>query len=274
MKRFILPVSPDPDGMVRLYKDDFHYLARVRRLKPGMWFDAFSPGGKEMRLRVLSTEDSTLTGMCIENVEKTQARNLPPIVLFQGIAKGTKMDLIIRQAAEGAVSIVVPFESEYSTVRLSKDASGMNSREINSREKNSAGKSKRWERIIREARQQSGSAVDTKIMPSCDLNSMLTIWESLKKDYTKPLGILLHHEALENGTFHNYLVNYPDLVALAVGPEGGFSPKELPFLLAAGFKPIFMGNTVLRTETAALYGTAAIRIILLESETWMSDLKD
>jgi 16S rRNA (uracil1498-N3)-methyltransferase len=61
----------------------------------------------------------------------------------------------------------------------------------------------------------------------------------------------------------------PGFVALAVGPEGGFSPREVSLFMAAGFRPLLMGNTILRTETAALYGTAAIRIILLESKAWM-----
>jgi 16S rRNA (uracil1498-N3)-methyltransferase len=79
---------------------------------------------------------------------------------------------------------------------------------------------------------------------------------------------VLHQEPLAKGTFHNYLDNSPDFAALAVGPEGGFSPRELSLFLAAGFRPLVMGNTILRTETAALYGTAALRIILLESESW------
>jgi 16S rRNA (uracil1498-N3)-methyltransferase len=59
------------------------------------------------------------------------------------------------------------------------------------------------------------------------------------------------------------------LVVLVVGPEGGFSPEEAALCVTAGFKPLTMGNTILRTETAALYASAAIRIILLESDLWM-----
>jgi 16S rRNA (uracil1498-N3)-methyltransferase len=78
----------------------------------------------------------------------------------------------------------------------------------------------------------------------------------------------MHQEPLEKGTFHSYLVKKPDFVVLAVGPEGGFSTGELTRFLNAGFRPLVMGNTILRTETAAVCGIAAIRIILLESEAW------
>jgi 16S rRNA (uracil1498-N3)-methyltransferase len=79
----------------------------------------------------------------------------------------------------------------------------------------------------------------------------------------------MHPEPLAKGTFHGYLGNCPDFAVLAAGPEGGFSPGEVSLFLAAGFKPLLVGSTVLRTETSALYGTAAIRIILLESESWI-----
>ena len=251
MKRFVLPILPNPEGMIRLYEKDYHYLVRVRRLKTGMCFDAVVPGGAETRVRILSTVDNILIGECL-GLSETRLPSIPPIALFQGLPKGVKMDLIVRHAAEGGVSVVAPFESEYSTAHLN----------------NSTEKLKRWERIIREARQQSGSAIQTEIRPPCGINSLMEYWESLKKNYRRPLGILLHQEVLENGTFHDYLFNCPDFVVLAVGPEGGFSQKETALFKAAGFRPLLMGNTILRTETAALYGTAAIRIILLENEAW------
>ncbi|MCL2233039.1 MAG: RsmE family RNA methyltransferase [Treponema sp.] len=254
MKRFVLSAPPNPEGMVHLYDKDYHYLVRVRRLKSGSCFDALLPNGTEIRLRVLSTVDNILIGECLgalEQVSPEQApARLPPIALFQGLPKGTKMDTIVRQAAEGGVSVVAPFESEYSTARPNTE------------------KLKRWERIVREARQQSGSATETLVRPPCGVESLLDYWESLKKKHERPVGIVLHQEPLEKGSFHDYIRNNPDFIALAVGPEGGFSPREVSLFLAAGFKPLLMGNTILRVDTAALYGTAALRIILLESESW------
>jgi len=267
MKRFILSAPPNPEGMIRLYEKDYHYLVRVRRLRPGMCFDAILPGGGETQVRILSTVDNILIGECLETSEQVPAElvpaerrpsSIPPIALFQGLPRGTKMDLIIRQAAECGISIVAPFESEYSTVHLNK----------NSPDKFPAEKVRRWERIVREARQQSGSARETKILPPCNFDALLGSWESLKKEYQRPLGVLLHQEPLANGSLHDYLGNCPDFTALAVGPEGGFSPGEVSLFLAAGFKPLVIGNTILRTETAALCGIAAIRTLLLESESW------
>ena len=268
MKHFILPSPPNPEGMIRLYEKDYHYIVRVRRLKPGMCFDAILPGGEETRIRILSTVDNILIGECLklpgqQSAARKQAALLPPIMLFQGLPKGSRMDLIVRQAAESGVSTVAPFESEYSAVHLNKDPAAGKTAE----------KLKRWEKIVKEARQQSGSSIETKVRKPCGFDGLLEYWESVKKEYRQPLGILLHQEALEKdplakGGLHGYLDKDPGLVALTVGPEGGFSPREVSLFLAAGFRPLLMGNTILRTETAALYGTAAIRTILLESEAW------
>ena len=264
MKQFVLTSRPDSAGVIRLYEKDYHYLVRVRRLKAGKTFNAILPGGTETTIRIISATDNVLIGVCSsfasteelssETPEKPVIKTtLPPITLFQGMPKGTKMDTITRQATEGAVSLIVPFESEYSSFNLLKMGKD---------------KFKRWERITKEARQQSGSDVETKINTPCSFEAMLELWEALKKEYLKPLGLLLHHQPLDKSTFHDYLGGYPDAVALAVGPEGGFSDREVELFLSAGFKPIFMGNTILRTETAAIYGVAAINILLSEIKSW------
>jgi len=263
MKHFVLQVQPEKDGIIRLYEKDYHYLVRVRRLKSGMDFDAILPGGTGTKVRILSTKNNIIIGQCItqgNEEEKTQLESqlpcgskFPHIALFQGLPRGAKMDLIVRQAAEAGVSFIAPFKSEYSQASLGGD---------------SGEKLKRWERIVKEARQQSGSVTETKVLPPCGFDALLEYWESLKKKYSRPLGIIFHQEPLENGTFHGYLRNDPEFIVLAVGPEGGFSPRELAQFLKIGFRPLLMGNTILRTETAALYGIAVIRTILLEREAW------
>ena len=261
MKHFVLSAPPGPGGVIRLSGNDYHYLVRVRRLRAGMFFNVCLPGGTAAKVRILSTDSDVLTGECqgMDSVQanfQPAAQRPPVIALFQGLTKGQKMDLIIRQAAEAEAAFIVPAISEYSSGGTE-----------------SAGKlpvkMKRWERIIREARQQSGSSVETKLVPPCGIEDLFVFWDSLKKEYNNPLGILFHQEPLEKASLHGYLGSSPDITALAVGPEGGFSPKELSLFLAAGFKPLLMGNSVLRTETAALYGIAAVRTILLESENWI-----
>jgi 16S rRNA (uracil1498-N3)-methyltransferase len=251
VKQFILKNEPDKDNIVRLEGSDYRYLVRVRRLAVGEYFPALLPNGQETLVQIISIDKGILTGKITEDTKNNvEEKNLPPIILLQALPKGDKMDLIVRQAAEGGITEIIPFESEYSVAR--KNAGGQ--------------KFSRWQRIIKEARQQSGSKIATAIRNPLTKNELFEYWKNLKDKGV--LGLLFHHKGLEQESLHRYLNIVPSVVALAVGPEGGFSDSEANLFLENGFKPLTIGDTILRTETAALYCAAAIRILLLERESW------
>jgi 16S rRNA (uracil1498-N3)-methyltransferase len=206
---------------------------------------------------VESVGNQTLIGRVVQNRPegggKTGCRALPPVILFQALPKGEKMDLIVRQAAEGGIAEIVPFASEFSTAKTGKTGGQ---------------KFNRWERIIREARQQSGSAAETEVRQPLTIDGLFSYWEEIKKLQPGALGLLFHHLPLANESLHGYLYIQPPAVVLAIGPEGGFSPAEAARFIAAGFKPFTIGDTIFRTETAALYAQAAVRILLLERDSW------
>jgi 16S rRNA (uracil1498-N3)-methyltransferase len=285
MKQFLLKSYPDLSGRIHLDGKDYHYLVRVRRLKRGSVFKAVLPNGKKIQVQVESV-DAGLMGLVLsacsglgqvssappqdepvmpffpaETGEEPSLHILPPIVLFQAMPKHPGFDLILRQAAEGGISEVQPFSSEYSVPRVKRRGLSVGVPQDDRLE--------RQRRIIREALQQSGSPIITNLRPVCSFEELLRYWEELKHRYPGARGIVMHHERLEQGSLHAYLSSIPEFVALAVGPEGGFSSREITCFLAAGFKPLHIRDTVLRVETAALYGAASIRIILLESSSWM-----
>jgi len=256
MKQFILNSEPDRDGRVRLDGGDYRYLVRVRRLAPGEYFPALLPSGTAVMVRVQSVDNQTVVGEVVPDAAVTPngALNpLPPIFLFQALPKGDKMDLIVRQAAEGGLTEIVPFASEFSMVRI---ANG------------SKQKLSRWERIIKEARQQSGSTVATTIRQPVSMDGLFAYWQQLVTQRPNALGLLFHHVPLAHTSLHGYLDKSVEMVALVIGPEGGFSSAEAERFMAAGFKPFTVGGTILRTETAALYAQAAVRILLGEKDSW------
>ena len=53
-----------------------------------------------------------------------------------------------------------------------------------------------------------------------------------------------------------------DSVAVLIGPEGDFTSAEVAQARAAGFQPVTLGETVLRTETAALFACCAVRLAM------------
>jgi 16S rRNA (uracil1498-N3)-methyltransferase len=256
MKQFILGSGPDSKGQIRFEGGDYRYLVRVRRIAPGEYFPALLPDGAEVLVRVCSVDNNVLVGEVTQPAfyeEHTGKAALPPIILFQALPKGEKMDLIVRQAAEGGLAEIVPFVAEFSTVKI-KSGSGQ--------------KFLRWKRIVKEARQQSGSAIATAIHQPMPIDELFVYWEQIKARQPGVLGLLFHHLPLAKGSLHRYLNTSLGAIVLVIGPEGGFSPSEAERFLTAGFKPFTIGDTVLRTETAALYAQALVRVLLLERDTW------
>ena len=202
MKRFILSGAPDSGARVRLSGDDYHYLVRVRRLAPGEWFPALLPGGEEVLVQVRSVENGVLLGEITRRADSGAPARMsapgarePRLILLQALPKGEKMDLIVRQAAEGAVAEIVPFVSEFSLPRR-KDGGG---------EKKLA----RWERIIKEARQQSGSQVETAIRGPLDMDGLFAFWAGLEAEHPGALGLLFHHLPLAQTSLQGILIVIP-----------------------------------------------------------------
>ena len=276
--------------MIRLEGKDYRYIAKVLRQGPGDSFRALLPDGVETTLEirgavpgclecvlVAGTESPEPPGMGasfppgtrkasgsllqVDSARKGALPILPPIVLIQALPKGPKMDLIVRQATEAGVSLILPFIAQRSVSRPDSGSEAI-------------AKKDRWTRIVREARQQSGSDLATMVTEPMTLDAALARWRTYIGDRASPVGIFLHQDPLAQGTFHSYLGLGPDTVALAIGPEGGFSPLEVEKLVAAHFLPVLLGANVLRTETAAIFALAAVHAILLEKASWIPRTPD
>jgi 16S rRNA (uracil1498-N3)-methyltransferase len=265
----LLVGEPDADGVILIEGGDYRHLARSRRVRLGDELTVAPGGGETRRARVIAIDGRRLRALCLPSdttddndaVPDTKTpmpeTGLPSLILFQALPKCAKMDLIVRQAAECAVAEIVPFVSDYSVA------------------KGAAEKTERWRRIVKEARQQSGSNIDTKIHEVCGRAEALSYWKERQQQIRYSAAVLFYEvpcsEAaapLEKNGLHRYLYGEPDLVAFAIGPEGGFSAGEAREFVDVGFRCVTMGQSILRTETAAVYAAAACRIILMERSLW------
>jgi 16S rRNA (uracil1498-N3)-methyltransferase len=264
MKQFILRQEPDEDGLVCLSGKDFHYLVRVRRMRQGDTLNCRLPSGKAATLRISGIGNSILSAECLQIAEESQQNEIPPIILFQSMLKGSKMDTIVREAGETGVMEIVPFYSEHSTPRPhgSSVAGGPSHGGTDTR-------TERWRRILVEARQQSGSLMASSVRPPLGMEELFGYWGRLRSGYDRTLALLIHEIPLAKCGFHGYLETVPELIVLAVGPEGGFSPQEAASFMDTGFEPVTLGDTVLRAENAALYSIAAVRTLIFERHTWI-----
>jgi 16S rRNA (uracil1498-N3)-methyltransferase len=177
------------------------------------------------------------------------------IHLIQCLPKGTKMDLIVRQATEAGVQKLIPAYSRYSQVRLGGLGDGQDAEK----------KLDRWRRIARQAVQQSGAAGPPEIEPPRELESLI---RGLDEVHSGEVRLFFHQERAGSDTLHRCLSKSVKIITLVVGPEGGLSPQEVDLLRRKSFVPITLGHTVLRTETAALYAIAAVQIVMHERNAW------
>jgi 16S rRNA (uracil1498-N3)-methyltransferase len=266
MRQFILPEDWDGGATCIIEGGRAHYLARVLRLGPSSSFPGRDSIGRPWTCSVLESGPDRillaiappLTG---EAELELQLRNGPRIFLVQGLLKGTKMDMVVRQATEAGVSAIFPLLAARSVVQGAahgalKDGEGSGPRLA------------RWRRIIREALQQSGSEWRTQLAEPLGLAELPAAMAAHGIFPSNP-KILFHESPLAQSSMHGYLTGAPEAVVLCVGPEGGFAPEEVDFFLDEGFKPLRLAGAVLRAETAAIYAIASAQIVLSERSSWI-----
>jgi 16S rRNA (uracil1498-N3)-methyltransferase len=240
----ILPSSPHDLRAIDLPRQVIDHMHTLR-LKPGEHIVLVDAPWHGWEIELTATPDKK--SQRIEGVVRGERSGGPAVdvTLVQGISTGDRMDQTIRQVTELGVSRIIPLESERSTVRLTAA-----SRQA---------KHERWRRIARGAAEQSGRLTEPGIDSPKDLASTL---ETLKDHdvilfFWEEAGGITIKEALSRTRRKNGLPDNPE-VALFIGPEGGFSKREADLIEAAGAKTVTLGETILRTETAAVVATALV----------------
>lgn len=269
MRQLIIKKNQEKKGLVIIEGKDFHYLRQVLRVKAGDMVKLRLEDGSLNNSTVCKIDDSAkkitlqlcATPRQAQSFQKNQDSQkiaVPESVegpsidfsLFQFIPKPQKLELIVRQATECGVKNIIPVISEYS--------------QKGNIEALSAGKIERLQRIVREARQQSGSPVDTKVFDPVSVEEAVELWNKMKVEAGQELSagfVLSERTAPELGLGQKK--DYCN-ICIFCGNEGGISPDELELLVKkALLSPIHFSVNILRCETAALYGIAAIQTSIL-----------
>jgi 16S rRNA (uracil1498-N3)-methyltransferase len=251
MKQYVLPETYKGEAELELTGDEYHYLCNVIRKKIGDSFPGLDKEGNQWKITITCiSKDSCLLKLDAEN---SKNNNTVEITLVQCLPKGKKMDLIIRQAVEAGVKRIIPVLSDHAVPRFD------NNKDIEK-------KRQRWEKIAVEAMQQSGSKIIPEICSLIKMDNLPALWNECGP------GLFCHQVKIDNNSFHKCLNEKINQVYIVIGPEGGLSDREVELLQNAGFQSIYLGDNVLRAETAAIYATAALNVILLEKMRWNLNL--
>jgi 16S rRNA (uracil1498-N3)-methyltransferase len=113
-------------------------------------------------------------------------------------------------------------------------------------------KLERWREIVRQAARQCGR----QHLP--ELASPAPLGVALRRAAHVEARLVAHPEGEPLAAIEEQLAATSREVAVAVGPEGGFTPAELDDARACGFSPVALGPCILRTETAALTALALV----------------
>jgi 16S rRNA (uracil1498-N3)-methyltransferase len=231
MARFYVPQPRVEQGMLKVEGQEVKHIRKVLRLKEGDEITIFDGLGREFKGTIVEEELSTVV-IRIENAYSSERDSPLEITLAQSILKGEKMDYLIQKATELGVKHIIPFLSSRSVPFLEKSTR--------------LKRHHRWERIAIEASKQCGRGVVPKIESLQDYSEMLQAPSSnaLRLILWEGEGMKLK-EILERSKERKQIF-------FAIGPEGGFSQREIEEGKRAGFIPVTLGRRILRAETASL----------------------
>lgn len=223
------------DELLTITGPEVNHIRNVMRLKPGEEISVSIGGdGKEYRYGIESyTEDSVL---CRLRFVKDKEVELPvKVLLFQGLPKADKMDLIVQKAVELGAAEIIPVSMERCVVKL--DAG------------KAAKKTARWQTIAESAASQSRRSIIPRVLAPMSMREAV--------EYAKAqteVRVIPYELQEDDGSVKQYLESLKkgQSVSIFIGPEGGFTPTEVELAKEAGIRPISLGRRILRTETAGL----------------------
>ena len=229
-------------GSASLTGDAAHHVGRVLRAEPGQLYE-LSDASSVFLARVERVSNARVDFALIEKLPA--ARSSLDLSILLAIAKFDRYEWALEKATELGVSTIVPLAAERSEKALISAA---------------AKRAARWRKILLESAQQArclrppvlcevtrsaaafaGSKSSLKVLLS-ERSGAAPVQDIFKEAQSKDLGELPIH------------------VALAIGPEGGWTEQEFDAASAAGFREASIGSNILRTETAVIAGLAAAHL--------------
>lgn len=161
------------------------------------------------------------------------------IVLAQAMCSSEKMDWVVQKATELGAAEIQPVQTQRSVAKLSGER-------IERR-------TEHWRGVTIAACEQCGR----NVLPQVHAPQEFSAWLAQMRGIPDTMFILLPEAAT---ALHEQSAPHGK-VTLLIGPEGGFSIDEAQIARQAGFIPIRLGARVLRTETAAIAGIAALQTL-------------
>ncbi len=236
----------EAEGKAYITGSDINHICHVLRMEPGEQFyvNDGSANGKYL-CAMQSADEAQVVCEILQKISETS--ELPcEIVLYQGLPKADKMELIIQKAVELGVSRIVPVAMKHCVVKLD--------------DKKAQAKISRWQSIAEAAAKQSKRDIIPAIGQVMSLKEALAEAAGFERSlmpYENAEGMEFTRKCLQG-------IKPGQRVAIFIGPEGGFDDSEVTLAMEHGTQPITLGRRILRTETAGL-AVLAMLVYVLET---------
>jgi len=233
MRRFFVDEIQSTQGSFAITGAEAKHMTRVLRMEPGERMVLLDSKGTRFQAVIKEVGRRHV----LVNLEKPLPAPAPSPVhmtLCQSLLKSQHMDLLVEKTSELGVDRVLPFLSERTVVKVNGDKA--------------QGKLRRWQEMARSAAKQSDRGMPAEIGPLYFYDRMLA---ALAKEFA--LKIILWEQEGIRSLKELLRSNSPAPRVLAmVGPEGGFTEREVKKAYEAGFVSVSLGRRILRAETAAI----------------------
>ena len=233
------------DTTASLTGDQAVHLARVLRAEPGQVFDVLA-GGFLRQATVSSVSEREVVFALGEELETDAAL---PVHLLLAVIKFDHYEWGLEKATELGAARITPVLARRTEKHLGLAA---------------AKRVERWRKIVREAAQQSRRSDLPEVDEPQALKAALAgvaaphrfLLAETEEENTLAAALQSHRIADGPDAEHNRAL------ALAIGPEGGWTPEEMQLFSAQGWRHVTLGPRILRAETAALAGLAICSALL------------
>ena len=247
MYHFFIHGEMISDQTIAISGSDVNHIRNVLRMKPGEELMLSNGTGSVFHCAVEEITEETVICRILEE-EGTITEPSVRFYLFQGLAKGDKLEHVIQKSVELGVYEYIPVEMARSVVRYDG--------------KKQKAKQERWQKIAESAAKQSHRGIIPEVKEIRNFQEALQYAKDAELDL-----LLVPYENYKDmkATKETLQMIRPGMrVGIFVGPEGGFAPEEIQAADAAGGKQISLGSRILRTETAPLMLLSVLTFALEE----------
>ncbi|MED3563707.1 16S rRNA (uracil(1498)-N(3))-methyltransferase [Bacillus xiapuensis] len=222
--------------------EDRHHILKVMRMHIGDQIICVDQQGKMAVCEIAKITDEQVVADVVQ--WKEDHSELPiSITIASGLPKGDKLEWIIQKGTELGAHKFLPYSAARSVVKWD--------------DKKAAKKIERWQKIAKEAAEQSHRAILPEVINPVSFKNLLA--ES-KNFHYKLAAYEEESRSGETSIFASTLqkMKSGESLLLVFGPEGGLTEEEVRLLKENEFALCGLGPRILRTETAPLYALGAI----------------